>query len=121
MILGGVGSLGEIDLKQGIITAVGASAFFLGLVIITRGRGMGGGDVKLSFLLGLLLGWPLTLTALYVSFISGALVALILIALRKKRFGQIVPFGPFMIFSIFISLFWSKQLLSIFSLLFPIF
>lgn len=121
-VIGEIRGIGEVRvLQEEIITAVGASAFFLGLMLITRGRGMGGGDVKLAFLMGLLLGWPLTLIALYSSFISGALVSLILIALRKKRFGQIIPFGPFMIFSTFLTLFFPQQLLSIFNFFLPIF
>jgi len=76
----------------GFLTAL----FFLLLLIITRGRGMGAGDVKLGFLIGLACGVPLVLVSLFSSFFLGAVVSLILVALRRRKFGQTIPFGPFL-------------------------
>jgi prepilin signal peptidase PulO-like enzyme (type II secretory pathway) len=82
-----------IPLLSGFISFL----FFLVLFLITRGKGMGLGDVKLSFAIGFLLGWPSTLIAQYVAFLTGAIVALILIIGRKKKFfGGTIPFGPFL-------------------------
>ncbi|RLD02646.1 MAG: prepilin peptidase [Chloroflexota bacterium] len=78
-------------------SGIGAAVFFLFLAAITRGKGMGGGDVKLAVLMGLVLGFPGIVYALYIAFISGAVVSLFLIFLRKKKFGQTVPFGPFLV------------------------
>ena len=41
-----------------IYSALGASFFFLLIVLASRGKGMGIGDIKLGFLMGLILGWP---------------------------------------------------------------
>ena len=49
-----------------------SGAFFYSIVVITKGKGMGGGDIKLGFLMGLILGWPLILIALFLSFITGS-------------------------------------------------
>ena len=88
-----------------------ASAFFGALVLISRGRWMGLGDVKLAFLMGLILGWPEILLALFLSFLSGALVGLGLIAFGQKTFKSQVPFGPFLSASTIFSLFFGSQIL----------
>lgn len=84
--------------------------FFLFLIIITKGRGMGGGDVKLGLLMGIVLGYPSILVAFLLSFISGAAVSIFLIMLRKKKFHQTVPFGPFLVFGSLVALFWGQKI-----------
>lgn len=66
-----------------------------GIATLSRG-GMGGGDVKLSAVLGVFLGWRGLFNSLVLGFTLGALVAAILIALGKKSLKDFVPFGPFM-------------------------
>lgn len=99
-----------------VISGLGAFLFFLALHLITRGRGMGLGDVKLVFLLGLFLGFPKIVSALYLSFILGALAGLILVLLKKKRLfkGETIPFGPFLVLGSVISLLWSENLIRLF-------
>ncbi|MBI4059293.1 prepilin peptidase [Candidatus Microgenomates bacterium] len=73
------------------------SALFLLLVNwVTLGRGMGLGDVKLAFAMGLILGVN-TYLAFFVAFISGAMVGLALVAVKRAHFGKPIPFGPFLI------------------------
>lgn len=92
-----------------------ALLFFLALFAITRGRGMGFGDVKLSFVLGLLLGFPSIIVALYIAFLTGASCSIILVICRKLRFfGSTIPFGPFLIFGAITSFFWGDMILHIF-------
>jgi prepilin signal peptidase PulO-like enzyme (type II secretory pathway) len=91
-------------------SAIGASAFFLLLVLISRGRAMGLGDVKLAFLMGLILGWPNILVALFSAFFFGALVGLVLIFGGRKTLKSKIPFGPFLIAGTFIALFWGNWL-----------
>jgi leader peptidase (prepilin peptidase)/N-methyltransferase len=74
-----------------------ASGFFLFLVLISQGKWMGLGDVKLAFLMGLVLGWPNILVALFLAFISGAIIGLGLIATKKKTMKSQIPFGPFLV------------------------
>lgn len=74
--------------------------FFLFLVLVTKGRGMGLGDVKFSLLLGLIAGWPNSVVAVFVAFVGGALFAIGLMVLGKRRFGDTVHFGPFLVLSI---------------------
>jgi len=69
----------------------------LSLFIVTRGRGIGFGDVKLIFPLGLLLGFPKILIMFYVTSIIGGLYALGLLLLKRRRFGETIALGPFLI------------------------
>ena len=94
--------------------AAAAAGFFLFLVVITRGRGMGTGDVTLAAFLGLWLGWPKILPAIWLAFVLGAIVGLVLIGLKLKRFGQTIPFGPFMIAGSIIAEIWGLTLLQLF-------
>lgn len=74
-----------------------SSFFFLFLYLATQGRGMGFGDVKLSFVLGSLLGYPESLVWLFLAFLTGGLVGAILILAKRARFGQHISFGPFLL------------------------
>lgn len=79
-----------------ILSAFGAAVFFLLIVLVTKGKGMGLGDVKLAFLMGLALGWPSILLALFLSFMSGAVAGIGLMVAGKKDLKSQIPFGPFL-------------------------
>lgn len=91
--------------------AAAAAGFFYFLVLVTRGRGMGTGDATLAFFLGLWLGWPKILVGIWLAFLLGAAVGLALIAAKRKKFGQTVPFGPFMIIGSLLAVKWGQFLL----------
>lgn len=88
-----------------LLTGVGAGIFFLAIVIISKGRWMGIGDIKLAFLMGLLLGFPYILVALFFSFLMGAIIGIGLILAKRKTMKSEVPFGPFLVVGTFIALF----------------
>lgn len=80
-----------------LLSGSGAAIFFLVLWGATKGKGMGMGDIKLAFLVGLIFGAKLTLVWGFIAFISGAAIGLVLIGLGKTKFGREIPFGPFMV------------------------
>lgn len=92
---------------------VGGGLFYL-LYIVSKGRWIGGGDVKLGFLIGILLGPKLALIALLIAFYSAAIFILPLMALKKLSRKSKVPFGPFLIFGLIITMLASEKLLEIF-------
>ncbi|QQG43263.1 MAG: prepilin peptidase [Candidatus Daviesbacteria bacterium] len=105
---------GSIDIQlliPNFLSAFVIWLFFMAIILVTGGKGMGGGDAKLGVLIGLSVGFPLSLLSIMLSFFLGAGVALILVALRKRRFGQTLPFGPFMVSSTIISLFWGYSII----------
>jgi leader peptidase (prepilin peptidase) / N-methyltransferase len=96
-----------------LLSALGASAFFLLIFLFTKGRGMGFGDVKFASLIGLVLGPWGAVIALYVAFLTGAAIGIILILWQKKSLKLAVPFGPFLIIGFFMSLFFQEEIISI--------
>lgn len=94
------------------LIGIASLSFFLFLFIITKGRGMGFGDVKLAFILGFLLGFPNILVALYMAFLTGASVSIILVIWRKVSFSKgTIPFGPFLVLSALCAFFMGKDMI----------
>jgi len=93
-----------------LLSAFIASGFFLALVLVSKGKWMGLGDVKLAFLMGLILGWPSILLALFLSFLSGAVIGVGLIVFGKKGFKSQIPFGPFLAGSTILIMFYNLHL-----------
>ena len=88
-----------------LATGMVSFLFFLGIVGVTRGRGMGMGDVKLAFVMGFLLGYPNVVVAFYAAFLTGAALSIILIIAKKKKLGDAIAFGPFLVIGFFIAFF----------------
>jgi prepilin signal peptidase PulO-like enzyme (type II secretory pathway) len=95
-----------------ILSAILASAFFLAIVLVSRGKWMGVGDIKLAFFIGLFLGWPNILVALFLAFFIGAIIGVGLIASQRKTLKSEVPFGPFLVAGTFIALFWGQSIIN---------
>ena len=94
-----------------ILSALGAAAFFLLIFLVSRGKWIGFGDVKLGFLMGLFLGFPKILVALFFAYLIGAIIGIGLVLAKKKTLKSEVPFGPFLVTGTFISLFWGNILI----------
>lgn len=83
-----------------IVAALLAGGMFYTLAAVSGGKWMGGGDIKLVFLMGLILGLPKTALALLLAFNLAAAVSLGLLALRarqKRPRPRLIPFGPFLV------------------------
>jgi len=93
-------------------SAILAATFFLAIVLVSRGKWMGIGDIKLAFLMGLILGFPNILVALFLAFFLGAIIGLGLIISGRKTFKSEIPFGPFLITGTFIGLFCGGQIIN---------
>ncbi|QBK25741.1 prepilin peptidase [Ureibacillus thermophilus] len=71
---------------------VGFAILFV-IAVISKG-GMGGGDIKLFFLIGLVLGTVKTLLTLFVASVIGMIIGIIVLKVRKQGRKTPVPFGP---------------------------
>lgn len=112
VVVGVIGVIGAIGLiGENVLAGAGAAAFFFLLWLITRGRAMGLGDVKLAFLMGLLLGFPGIIIACYLAFLTGAGVGVILILRGIKGLKSKIAFGPFLILGTCITLVWGPQIM----------
>lgn len=80
-----------------LVSALVSAGFLLIINLITKGKGMGMGDVKLAIFMGLFLGFPKIIVAFYLAFIFGAIFGLVLIFFKRANKKSQVPFGPFLI------------------------
>lgn len=92
------------------LTGISIALFFIFLILVTKGRGMGWGDVKFVLFLGVALGFPNAILGIFLAFLIGAVASILLIVFSKKRFGQTIPFGPFLSLGAYIALVWGKVL-----------
>ena len=84
------------SLVENLLAAAGAGGFLL-VAAIVQPRGMGMGDVKLAFVLGIYLGRAV-IPAIFVALIAGALVGALVIARMGVQKGRKagIPFGPWL-------------------------
>lgn len=95
-----------------IYGAVALGGFLALLVIISKEKWMGAGDIKLGALLGAIVFWPQTIVGTFFAFTIGAVVGLFLIAAKKKDLQGKVPFAPFLILGALIALIWGQSILA---------
>ena len=88
-----------------------AAGFFLAIFLISKGKWMGFGDVKLAVLMGLMLGLLNVLVALFLAFFFGAIIGVILMILEKKKLKSEISFGPFLIAGTFMAMLWGTQII----------
>lgn len=94
-----------------VISGAVAGMSFYALWRVTRGRGLGFGDVKLAAALGLVLGYPHILIGLYTAFLTGALWGVILMITRRAGMKTKIAFGPFLVLGWTVSELWGDELL----------
>jgi len=102
------GRPGWLDSLIGILLGGG---IFLLIIVASRG-GMGGGDMKMGAMLGAFLGWQMALVAILVAILAGGVLAIGVLALRRKGRKDALPFGPFLAFGGLVSLFRGEALLA---------
>lgn len=100
------------DLSNWTGYAIGFFAVSVPLYIIyllTKGRGIGGGDIKLMAAAGLLLGWKLILLAFLLGCILGSVIHLL--RMRLSETDHVLAMGPYLSIGIFIAALWGSRLL----------
>lgn len=102
------GHFGLLDLVLGVLIGGGILAL---LVVISREKWMGAGDIFIGSALGALLGYPRAILLIFFSFVIGSLIGLLLIAFKKKGMKDAVPFTPFLIIAALIALFYGSQII----------
>jgi len=100
----------ESPLQQHILAAVGSTLFLGVLYLITKGKGMGLGDVKLAIFIGLFLGYK-AVVAYYVAFLTGAVLGGGLMLLNKVKKTTPIPFGPFLILGVVVAYWWGEKII----------
>ena len=99
-------------LRGYLISGIIGGSFFLFQFIISRGRWIGGGDIRLGLLLGLALGWPNVLIAIFLAYFMGSFVGLGLIISGRKQWSSKIPLGTFLSTAAVVTLFWGNNILN---------
>jgi leader peptidase (prepilin peptidase)/N-methyltransferase len=94
----------------GLLAGIVLAGVFYAIVYLSKERAMGGGDIKLAILLGLILPWPYLLPALYIGFALGAIVGVALVILQRKKMRQLIPLAPFLVAGTLASMFFGDFL-----------
>ncbi len=85
-------------------------------IVVGAGEALGFGDVNLSGVLGLILGWPLILPTLFLSILIGGVVSLVymLVMLASRRYQVLmaIPYGPFLVSGAVLLIFFQDAVLS---------
>jgi len=115
--------LGPAPWWQWPVAGLGAAGFLLLIsevyYRIRHVEGMGFGDVKLALCMGVYLG-PAVVPALFLGFVSGAAVGVILIGGRRGDRKTAIPFGPFLAAGAILALFFGGALINAYlGLVFP--
>ncbi len=84
------------------------------IIILIIPEGFGGGDIKLMFAAGFLLGWKRTVIGFLIGLILGGIYGAICLARRKKGKKEHFAFGPFLAVGLIISLFCGTQLMDVY-------
>lgn len=95
---------------NGVLSSLSFAAFFGALHFFSGGRWMGFGDVKLAFLMGLVLGSPNLLVGFFLAVFGGSLVGSFLVLFGGRGWKSKVPFGPFLIGGMMVALVWGEWL-----------
>ncbi len=93
-----------------LIGAFGGGIFFELLVLISRGRGIGFGDVKLAFASGIALGWPDIGLAVFISFVLGGILGSVLLLFKRKGMKDKIPYAPFFVTGVFLTALFGQAL-----------
>ena len=78
--------------------------------LIYKMETMGWGDVKLALVMGLCLGWKMSMISLLLAFLVAALFVVVGLAVGRLSRKQLIPFGPFLALGAIMTLFWGEQL-----------
>jgi len=106
------GGIWNVSIYSGALAAIAAFTFFFLLVFASNEKWMGMGDAYLAIFLGLILGWPQILLALFLAFATGAICGIIMIVLKKKKLESQLPFAPFLVLGTMIAMFFYEPIAS---------
>ena len=94
------------------LAALAGSGFFLFQYVVSRGRWIGGGDIRIGAVMGMMLGFPGVILALFAAYVTGALAALGLLAAGKARWSGQMAFGTFLSVGTILALFFGQGIMA---------
>ena len=98
------------SILSGLIGGAAGFVFFL-IPFLVYPRGMGAGDVKMAGLIGLIMGFPLVIVALFIGIVTGGVAAVILLLFKIKKRKDAIPYGAFLALGPIATLLWGSSIL----------
>ena len=98
------------DWLDHVIGFFAVSVFIYLIILLTKGRGMGGGDMKLMAAAGLLLGWKEIILAFFLGCILGSVIHVTRMKIAKA--DRVLAFGPYLSAGIFLTVLFGNSILS---------
>lgn len=113
----GIGAIAFVLLRPMplIDAAIGAAAgaiFFGAQYFLSRKRWVGSGDIFLAAALGILLGWRMLGLALFLAYMIGTVVALVMLLRKRLKLDSAIPFGPFLLAGAYLSWHWGETIVN---------
>jgi prepilin signal peptidase PulO-like enzyme (type II secretory pathway) len=99
-------------LIHALVTAVLVGGAFYGVVFVSKGRAMGGGDIKLAAAMGLILGPRATAVAMLLAFNSAAIIGVVLMLAHRKGRRDQIAFGPFLVAGAIVAFLYGQQIVT---------
>ena len=103
-------ALGMSPYSVALGMAFGAGFFWLQFAL-SKGKWIGGGDIHLGALMGALLGWPMTLAAVFLAYMVGAVYGIAALSVGRARMKSEIPFGTFLSIAAAVMLLWGHRIL----------
>ena len=105
---GFLASLGFWDSLAALL--LGGGLFYI-VAVVSRG-GMGGGDIKLTAMMGAFLGMRDLGVAIFIGLLAGSAVGIGLMIAGRKTRKDAIPFGPFLALGGICAVFWGRSLVA---------
>ena len=113
IIVGLVSLFGHLHNPTSLLIGILVPVVFFGALFLgSGGKWLGGGDVRIGAIMGLLLGWPNIITGLFLGYLLGSIYSLFGLLSGKLNRKSPIPFGPFLFLGTYIALFWGQGIIN---------
>ena len=100
----------NIPIVNAMIGSAGIFLFFYLQIVASKGKWMGGGDLRIAIFMGLVAGAKIAFLGLMLAYFSGSIIVLLVIAKTRSRNTEL-PFGPYLALGLYLSLFFHTEIL----------
>jgi leader peptidase (prepilin peptidase)/N-methyltransferase len=105
----------QLGWKASLTGAVSGFLFYYFVAVagekIFKKEAMGGGDIKMMAMVGGFIGWKGVILTTFLGSLSGSVIGIIIMALRGREKGSLIPFGPYLALGALISLFFGQEII----------
>jgi prepilin signal peptidase PulO-like enzyme (type II secretory pathway) len=93
---------------DGLLGLIVPTLFFGLLFFGSRGRWLGGGDLRIGLIMGAVLGYPMVILGLFLGYVFGAVFSVVGLLTKKVTRKSKIPFAPFLLLGTYVTLFWGE-------------